>query len=101
MKSKNKPIVLLTLFIAISLSSIFSSEIGRDLITYNNNDKIHEDKEIELKSAAYFPLTSYIHIDDVDPNLNWSKTAADNDWCNGSGTWNDMERHGTTLLFIF
>ncbi len=89
MKSKNKPIVLITLFMAISLSSIINSEIGRDLITYNNDDMINEDKDIELKSAAYFPLTSAIHIDDTDPNLNWSKTAADNDWVNGSGTWND------------
>lgn len=30
-----------------------------------------------------------IYIDDTNPNYNWSKTAADNDWCSGSGTWRD------------
>jgi len=34
------------------------------------------------------PLHS-IFIDDSDPNYNWSKTALENDWCSGSGTWND------------
>ncbi|MHA2366254.1 MAG: right-handed parallel beta-helix repeat-containing protein [Candidatus Hodarchaeales archaeon] len=87
MKSNNKPIVLLTLFIAISLSFIINTQFWRDLIKYDNEnyDRIIDDKEIGLKSAAYFPLTSRIHIDDLDPNLNWSKTA-ENDWCNGTGT---------------
>ena len=91
MKSKSKPIVLLTLFLAISLSSIINNKFGRDLLRNDNenNDKTYDDKDPGLKSAAYFPLTSTIHIDDLDPNLNWGKTAADNDWCNGSGTWND------------
>ncbi|MHA2087215.1 MAG: ABC transporter substrate-binding protein, partial [Promethearchaeota archaeon] len=30
-----------------------------------------------------------ILIDDSLPAYNWSKTAADNDWCSGSGTWGD------------
>jgi len=30
-----------------------------------------------------------ILIDDSDPNFNWSKTAAENEWCTGSGTWSD------------
>ena len=30
-----------------------------------------------------------IYINDDDPNFNWSKTAADNDWCSGSGTYSD------------
>ncbi|MFX0105010.1 MAG: ABC transporter substrate-binding protein [Candidatus Hodarchaeota archaeon] len=33
------------------------------------------------------PIT--ILIDDSLPEYNWSKTAADNDWCTGSGTWSD------------
>ncbi|MFX1586770.1 MAG: ABC transporter substrate-binding protein [Promethearchaeota archaeon] len=35
------------------------------------------------------PPISNIFIDDSDPNYNWSKTALENDWCSGSGTWND------------
>ena len=30
-----------------------------------------------------------ILIDDTIPEYNWSKTAEDNDWCSGSGTWGD------------
>lgn len=30
-----------------------------------------------------------IYINDLDPNYNWSKTALENDWCTGSGTWSD------------
>ncbi len=33
------------------------------------------------------PIT--ILIDDSLPEYNWSKTAAENDWCTGSGTWAD------------
>jgi len=33
--------------------------------------------------------TAKIFIDDSDPNYNWSKTALENDWCTGLGTWND------------
>lgn len=43
-----------------------------------------------VKPSGYWNLTgSPIFIDDADPNYNWSKTAKDNDWCSGSGTWND------------
>jgi len=30
-----------------------------------------------------------IFINDTDSNYNWSKTAAENDWCSGSGSWSD------------
>jgi len=41
-----------------------------------------------------FDNTTYDHyyrilIDDTDPDFNWSKTAAENEWCTGSGTWSD------------
>lgn len=42
------------------------------------------------KTSGYYNLTgSTIIIDDEDPNYNWSKTAAENPWCSGSGTFND------------
>ena len=42
------------------------------------------------KTSGYYNLTgSNIIIDDADPNYNWSKTAAENDWCSGAGTIED------------
>ena len=35
------------------------------------------------------PSEPTIFINDLDPNYNWSKTASENDWCTGSGTWSD------------
>ena len=43
---------------------------------------------VSMNISDYTPI-SPVFIDDADPNYNWSKTAADNDWCNGSGTWQD------------
>ena len=34
-------------------------------------------------------LVSPVFINDTDPNFNWSKTADENDWCSGSGSWSD------------
>ncbi len=42
------------------------------------------------KTSGYYNLTgSNIIVDDADPNYNWSKTAAENDWCSGMGTIED------------
>jgi len=30
-----------------------------------------------------------IFINDTDPSYDWSKTAADNDWCSGTGSFSD------------
>lgn len=46
-------------------------------------------KEQNLITSGSWILTNSILIDDSDPSKNWSKTANDNDWCSGSGTWND------------
>ncbi|MFX1258780.1 MAG: NosD domain-containing protein, partial [Promethearchaeota archaeon] len=40
-------------------------------------------------NVRHFTIALTIFIDDSDPNYNWSKTAAENDWCSGSGAWND------------
>lgn len=42
-----------------------------------------------LKNAGYWTLTNTIYIDDTNPNFNWSKTAEDNFWCVGNGTWSN------------
>lgn len=46
-------------------------------------------KKQKLMTSQSWILTSPILIDDSDPSKNWSKTANDNDWCSGSGTWID------------
>jgi len=40
---------------------------------------------INLKVSGFWNFTNAIFIDDTDPNYNWSKTAADNNWCSGYG----------------
>ena len=51
---------------------------------YNNNFLVRP------KTSGNYDLTgSRIFIDDADPNYNWSKTAMDNDWCWGSGTFSN------------
>lgn len=57
----------------------------------DNNILIDKNKEITfLKNSYFYNLTgSSIFIDDSDPDYNWSKTAAEYDWCSGTGTWND------------
>lgn len=42
------------------------------------------------KTSGYYNLTgSNIIVDDADPLYNWSKTAAENPWCSGTGTFED------------
>ncbi|MFX1498052.1 MAG: ABC transporter substrate-binding protein [Promethearchaeota archaeon] len=49
-------------------------------------------------------LPFHIYIDDSDPNYDWSKTALENDWCTGSGSWGDpyvisnLEINGINLV---
>lgn len=49
-------------------------------INFNSNQESY----LELgNTEIQFP----IFIDDSDPNYNWTKTVAENDWCTGGGTW--------------
>jgi len=38
---------------------------------------------------SMLPVPFSVLIDDSIPEYNWSKTANENDWCSGSGTWGD------------
>ena len=54
------------------------------------NAEYYEENDMKLKRAGFWDLTgTRIYIDDSDPDYNWSKTAADNDWCSGEGTLDD------------
>ncbi len=42
------------------------------------------------KKSEFLNLTGItILIDDDDPNFNWTKVVAENNWCSGAGTWNN------------
>lgn len=52
--------------------------------------EISQTNQISIKSSGSWNLINIsIFIDDSDPNFNWSKTANENDWCSGTGTWID------------
>ena len=88
MRRSNKSSLLIGLLFLVLMFSTFGESIKFE----SNIESLYEDScEIEnLKSSGFWNLTgSPIYIDDTNPNFNWSKTAADNDWCSGSGTFSD------------
>ena len=85
MKSKVKIVILLTLVIFF----IFSN-ISKNFITNKQSLKFNEKDQGQINQSGIWDLTgSPIYIDDSDSNYNWSKTAFENDWCSGSGSWAD------------
>ena len=79
-------IVSLLLFFNLGSFSLFTDWFSENLIQNQNESVI---KKRNLKTSGSWILTNPIRIDDSDPSKNWSKTANDNDWCSGSGTWSD------------
>ena len=77
MEKKEK---LLLLFI---FGIVFVLLTNADVNIQNNDDNN------DLKLSNDRVIGSPILIDDADPDFNWSKTADENDWCSGSGTWVD------------
>jgi len=77
MEKKEKLLLLFILGIVIVLLT------NVDLNIQNN------DGNTDIKLSDDRVPGSPIFIDDADPNFNWSKTAKENNWCSGSGTWND------------
>ncbi|GAH68445.1 unnamed protein product, partial [marine sediment metagenome] len=87
MKSKKRVLTLLTIIVVFLISNT-------SYITFNCNNGNHlkpqKKDQIQIKRSGTWNLTgSPILIDDLDVNLNWSKTALENDWCSGSGTWDN------------
>ncbi|KKM97841.1 hypothetical protein LCGC14_1163970 [marine sediment metagenome] len=81
---KNKLVLILVLLIGLGIL-VNIDYIGS---TYDN---IKYEYTVQIpKGSGYWDLTgSPIRIDDNDPSKNWAITSAANDWCSGSGTWND------------
>ncbi|MFX1572300.1 MAG: NosD domain-containing protein [Promethearchaeota archaeon] len=84
---KQKRRILTLIILALILFSF--SNIQFFLKFFPNYHDNNEDEISELNSAKYWPNLNRIHIDDSNTSLNWATTAANNDWCNGSGTWSD------------
>ncbi|NVM37251.1 MAG: right-handed parallel beta-helix repeat-containing protein [Candidatus Lokiarchaeota archaeon] len=57
-------------------------------IPFDFEHNLHTVKLDDMKSSGKAPVNP-IFINDTDPDYSWSKTAADNDWCSGSGSWGD------------
>ena len=61
-----------------------------DKIPLSFDDNFEPVKLDGVQTSGFWNLTDTpIFIDDSDPNYNWGKTASENDWCSGSGTWID------------
>ncbi len=61
-------------------------------ILHSNNEQYGNEINDSIYSTTLLPKISIdppIYIDDRDPNYNWSKTAAENEWLSGSGTSGD------------
>ena len=81
-------LMLVSLFIMASNLNLGSEILTTSTHQFNRSNPSIKSSDIDL--SGYYNLTgSKIYIDDSDPNYDWSKNAADNDWCSGSGTEND------------
>ncbi len=90
MKSKTKVSILFALVIIFLFSSISNSRFSKNIIANNNYLEYNEKDQGQIKLSGFWDLTgSPIFVDDSDTNYNWSKIAAENDWCSGSGSWAD------------
>ena len=67
----------------IHIASSIRFQTSGEMNYYNG---IHFEKDMQTSD---YILNTSILIDDSDPNFNWSKTAAENAWCSGSGSWAD------------
>ena len=84
---KKRIIILLALGFIIFSLFFLNNQFWANLIA--ENIEITENDKSKLKSAKYWPNLNRIHIDDNIPAIDWATTAANNDWCNGSGTWSN------------
>ena len=89
MKSNSNKIVLI-IFVQFMVLVLFQSNCifplhNRYLNYYTKTEKTYQTIS---KSSNFWELTGdLIYINDKDPQYNWSKTAAENEWCSGLGTW--------------
>ena len=74
------------MILVLSLATFYNFHINENTST----EDVYKKNKINLETAGYWDLTGTpIEIDDSDITKNWSITASTEDWCSGSGTWND------------
>jgi parallel beta-helix repeat protein len=82
MKNKRTKILvtLILILIYINIQNLIIFPYNKNNSDFSiPNDEIHTNQQI----------VNQIFINDLDPEHNWSKTAIENDWCSGSGTFMD------------
>ena len=101
MKAKNKGLLLFLVFLTILIVSVPSlytrkNQDGVDIFNLGNSQvswNVSEYAEFTGPpidtTPPYYSEVFRIFIDDTDPDYNWSKTAAENEWCSGSGVARD------------
>ena len=101
MKNKDKNLVLFLVFLAILMISIPSLNtkksqedvdifnLGTSQVSWNVSEYVNFTGPPIDTAPPTFLEVFRIFIDDDDPSYNWSKTAAENAWCSGSGIAGD------------
>ncbi len=75
-------------YIYLAIFSVFLAFTSTQIYELTDDKNVLLTKD-DISSSAIWNLIDPIVIDDTDPSKNWSKTAMENPWCNGSGTWID------------
>ena len=73
----------LSLILSVLLLILVAAKIP---LSFDDN---FETVKLDGVQTSSINLVNPIFINDTDPNYNWSKTAAENEWCSGSGSWSD------------
>lgn len=76
-------LIIIILAIIVSTNNYFTlSSIDKELNAIRIGSRSFKVRDWDLTDTP-------IYIDDSYPNYDWSKTAAENNWCTGSGTWDN------------
>ncbi|MFW9939455.1 MAG: NosD domain-containing protein [Candidatus Thorarchaeota archaeon] len=101
MKAKHKNVLLFLWFLVIlmiTVPSLYTSKsqeevdiynLGNSQVSWNLSDYVEFIGPPIDTSPPNYLVVFRIFVDDEDPNYNWSKTVAENEWCTGLGSSND------------
>lgn len=79
-KKFNKNVLTILIFGALFLSFLSIFELDQDYVVPQNEEA---ENDLFPKSSGFWELSS------INIHNNWAETKANNDWCNGAGTWDD------------
>ena len=86
MRLKLKKIRNIGFIVFAIIATLFAYKCGLSKISFGEDDT-HQNNYFPIKSN--YQQVNPIYIDDLDPNFSWNKTASENTWCSGSGTYLD------------